>query len=284
MKKIGLVSDLHLEGSNIKLENPGWDYLVIAGDLSAYRKDLPHFFSYNAPQDIPIIYVLGNHEYEGQRLHNNVDNIKELLQPFENVHVLSNESIIIDNTKFIGSTLWSNFELDGLTQKEEAMKWAKYNIVDFSYIFDRDENDKYMPLNPKKMEQLNKEAYEFIKYELTKNPFDGSKVVVTHFAPHRNSVHAKYANRVNSYWVNHFEELMGFSDYWFHGHTHNSFDYTVEGTRVVCNPRGYSKVYNMSQNEQFNKELILPIEYSNEMKEDSTMNNTKNLSMLKKKV
>ena len=24
-----------------------------------------------------------------------------------------------------------------------------------------------------------------------------------------------------------------------HGHTHNSFDYSVKGTRVVCNPRGY---------------------------------------------
>ena len=28
---------------------------------------------------------------------------------------------------------------------------------------------------------------------------------------------------------------------WVHGHTHDSFDYTVNGTRVVCNPRGYAK-------------------------------------------
>ena len=25
---------------------------------------------------------------------------------------------------------------------------------------------------------------------------------------------------------------------WIHGHTHDSFDYVVNGTRVVCNPRG----------------------------------------------
>jgi hypothetical protein len=26
---------------------------------------------------------------------------------------------------------------------------------------------------------------------------------------------------------------------WIHGHTHDSCDYVEEGTRVVCNPRGY---------------------------------------------
>jgi hypothetical protein len=28
---------------------------------------------------------------------------------------------------------------------------------------------------------------------------------------------------------------------WVHGHTHDSFDYTIKGTRVVCNPRGYAR-------------------------------------------
>jgi hypothetical protein len=26
---------------------------------------------------------------------------------------------------------------------------------------------------------------------------------------------------------------------WTHGHTHETFDYVVGETRVVCNPRGY---------------------------------------------
>jgi hypothetical protein len=26
---------------------------------------------------------------------------------------------------------------------------------------------------------------------------------------------------------------------WTHGHMHDSFDYMIGGTRVVCNPRGY---------------------------------------------
>ncbi len=32
---------------------------------------------------------------------------------------------------------------------------------------------------------------------------------------------------------------MGKAVLWIHGHTHDSFDYVHNGTRVVCNPRGY---------------------------------------------
>jgi len=41
---------------------------------------------------------------------------------------------------------------------------------------------------------------------------------------------------------------------WVHGHVHNAFDYTVNQTRVVCNPLGYSRETN-----QFNPELIVEI-------------------------
>jgi hypothetical protein len=35
------------------------------------------------------------------------------------------------------------------------------------------------------------------------------------------------------------EPLFGKADLWCHGHIHASVDYTVGGTRVVSNPRGY---------------------------------------------
>jgi calcineurin-like phosphoesterase family protein len=38
---------------------------------------------------------------------------------------------------------------------------------------------------------------------------------------------------------------------WIHGHTHDSFDYQVHGTRVVCNPRGYVRD-GVLENENFN--------------------------------
>lgn len=259
-KKIGLVSDLHLEGSNTQLENPGWDYLCIAGDLSVEHELIVHFFSYVAPIDIPIIYVLGNHEYEGKRLDENVNKLKNMLKPFDNVHLLDNESIIIDGIKFIGSSLWTNFELNGVDEKKKSMDFAKYNVVDFSAIFMKNENSSYVVLTPEKMAQMNDKSCDFIEYELRKVPFDGPKVVVSHFAPHPNSIAPQYAKYDNSYWVSNLEHLMGFSDYWFHGHTHNSFNYEIEGTKVICNPRGFSRIYNIAQNANFQPDFFVEVE------------------------
>lgn len=259
-KKIGIISDLHLEGSNMSLHNPGWDYLCIAGDLSVEHELISHFFSYVAPIDIPIIYILGNHEYEGRRLDSNVSKLKEMLKPFENVHLLDNESIVIDGIKFIGSTLWSNFELNGINEKKKSMDFAKYNVVDFSSIFMKNEQDKYVVLTPEKMVKMNEESCQFIEYELRKVPFDGPKIVLTHFAPHPKSIAPRYMVHDNSYWVSNLENLMGFSDYWFHGHTHSSFSYEVEGTKIICNPRGFSRIYDIAQNANFDSQMFVEID------------------------
>jgi hypothetical protein len=71
--------------------------------------------------------------------------------------------------------------------------------------------------------------------------FDGPTVVVTHFLPHRRSIHPKYeGDRFNPAFASDLAHLVRPPvTLWIHGHTHESFDYVVNGTRVVCNPRGY---------------------------------------------
>ena len=44
---------------------------------------------------------------------------------------------------------------------------------------------------------------------------------------------------------------------WVHGHFHDSFDYDVYGTRVVCNPRGYSPD---ALNPGFDSDLVIEVE------------------------
>ena len=46
---------------------------------------------------------------------------------------------------------------------------------------------------------------------------------------------------------------------WIHGHTHDSFDYFINGTRVVCNPRGYA-VDGITENAAFDVDLTVDIE------------------------
>ena len=45
---------------------------------------------------------------------------------------------------------------------------------------------------------------------------------------------------------------------WIHGHTHDSFDYSVNGTRVLCNPRGYAK-NGMNENPAFDANLSVEV-------------------------
>lgn len=259
MKKINLISDLHLDASNCTINTANADYLVIAGDLATEKDLIYYFFERVSPKDIPIIYVLGNHEFEYQDIDTYVIELKKLLSDFPNVHILDNESIVLDGIKFIGTTLWSNFELDGLDLKKEAMIWSEENIVDFHHIYKK-ENGKYRTLTAKDMLMLNEKACNFLTYELLKNNFSGKKVVVTHFAPHLKSVHDDFKDTMSSYWVNNLENLLGFSDYWFHGHTHNSFEYNIEGTIVACNPRGYSRMYDLSSNKLYRKDKCFEVE------------------------
>lgn len=261
-KRVGYVSDLHLEISNMSLDNPGWNVLVLAGDISQDFDVLANFFSYNLPE-IPVIYVPGNHEYEGKRFDDVMPKLKEFEKDFPNLHVLQNKAITVEGIRFIGTTLWSNFEGAGIQWKEEIKKWAKQNIVDFSYIFKKNENSTpaYIAWNPDDMEKEFNKAYQFLKYELMNNPTIEPKFVVTHFAPHKGSTHKKYNKMAgNPYWVNNLPELMGFCDYWVHGHTHDSFKYEEDGTTIMCNPRGYSKLYDLSQNTSFDKRAFVEIE------------------------
>jgi predicted phosphodiesterase len=50
----------------------------------------------------------------------------------------------------------------------------------------------------------------------------------------------------------------GRAQLWIHGHTHDSFDYTVHRTRVVCNPRGYAKA-GTNENPRFDPDLIIEV-------------------------
>lgn len=61
--------------------------------------------------------------------------------------------------------------------------------------------------------------------------------MVTHHAPHTWSVPAaSEGDPLTPTYASDLERLMGRSALWVYGHMHESCDYTVRGTRVVCNP------------------------------------------------
>ncbi|HZA95577.1 MAG TPA: hypothetical protein VE421_05520, partial [Burkholderiaceae bacterium] len=55
----------------------------------------------------------------------------------------------------------------------------------------------------------------------------------------------------------------GRAQLWTHGHTHDSFDYTLHGTRVICNPWGYAKA-GVNENTCFDPDLMIEVGRSQE--------------------
>ena len=57
---------------------------------------------------------------------------------------------------------------------------------------------------------------------------------------------------------------------WFHGHTHDTYDYMIDQTRILCNPKGYPMQRQSlgipgqdtpAENPNFNKEKIIEFTY-----------------------
>jgi len=249
---IYLLSDLHLECAFFMPPINTADVVVLAGDIGvgtqglAWAKDV---------FDVPVIYVCGNHEY-----HDPLWSIAEhktwMLGVCEdsNVHLLDNDVVIINGVRFIGSTLWSD-----LTRAPDAL------CCDIDHIIvDYGENKRPSGLvhfSEAYGQSLFDHNSAWLKSELAK-PFDGKTVVVTHHAPSYGSLHGQYAdNPWNPCFMSDLEHLMGDSvDLWLHGHTHNNFDYQVNGTRVVCNPRGYPNPFGGWENRMFDPDLMLELE------------------------
>jgi hypothetical protein len=91
---------------------------------------------------------------------------------------------------------------------------------------------------------------------------DGPTVVVTHFAPARGSIAARFAGSpLNACFVSDLEERIRAWQprLWLHGHVHDSFDYRIGATRIVANPRGYAP-NGVIENASFDPGLVIEID------------------------
>jgi predicted phosphodiesterase len=234
--RIRLLSDLHLEHSHrhpaLDLPACDADVVVLAGDIDNGTRAIDWaertFFGQT------VLYVPGNHEYYDTDLSSAGTALKERVSRSPNVRLLDNDQLVIDGVRFLGSTLWTDFELSGAHNKTRVFADSLRYVLDFRKI----RSGKGF-LTPEQTVELHHAALAFLQPELDR-PFAGNTVVITHHAPHPGSVHPRWTgNPVNPAFVSDLTRLMGKSVLWLHGHTHDSFDYCVHGTRVLANPMGY---------------------------------------------
>ncbi len=249
--KIRILSDLHLEFQDWFRPNSDADIASAGLRLTlAFMGSTGHGGVF---QLTPVIYVPGNHEFYGGNLQSVTDELYARAKRF-GVDVLDGRRVVIGGVRFLGATLWSDFALYGSDQRSinRAMTVAQNGMNDFHVI--RHKNGKFRPVDAR---EINLERVRWLRAELAED-FQGATIVVTHHLPLLQSIHAKYsASSLNPSFASDLSSLMGPPvSLWIHGHTHESFDYTVKGTRIVCNPRGYLPI---EPNSAFNPTLTLDV-------------------------
>lgn len=251
--RLNILSDLHLGQAGLPLPDVKADVVILAGDISRPQAAI----AWASQFACPVVYVPGNHEFYGSNLSNTIKALRHYAKGTD-IHILDNEEIVIHGVRFVGSTLWTDFNLGGVALRDQSIKEALAFIRDFVRI-ESDVAPGTM-LAPDELEALFSTNREWLQKTLD-IPFDGPTVVVTHHAPSSKSIHPRFADSlVNTCFVSNSEYLLSGdrAALWVHGHTHDSFDYTVQGTRVVCNPRGYSKG-ELNENENFDPNFLVEV-------------------------
>ena len=266
--KIHILSDLHLEHSHrhppLVLPATDADVVVLAGDIDNGTRAID--WAEATFPGRPVLYIPGNHEYYDADLQPAAAALRARAERSANVRLLDNDELSIGGVRFLGSTLWTDFALLGGRGTDLAMAESLKYVVDFRKIHMGDEL-----LTPQQTIDLHREAVTFLQARLAQ-PFAGKTVVITHHAPHPNSVHPRWTgNPVNAAFVSDLTRLMGKPALWFHGHTHDSFDFNILGTRVLANPMGYrtsnwrqpatagGATQVTTENERFNPSLVIEI-------------------------
>lgn len=232
----GAAGDFHLEPPR-----PNADLLVLAGDIHSGALGIDWAYRHFT---IPTVLICGNHEAYGHELFRVIAINRQKADATEGrVVFLERASWEYANwgggrTRFIGATLWTDFRIDGVP--EASMGIAEEHLDDFKVI--RVERGyKLRALRAADTVRLHETTVAFLREEL-RRPFSGTTVVITHHAPSPRSVAAKFrGNPLNPAFTSNLDELIRIYEpaLWIHGHMHDSFDYQIGRTRIVCNPRGY---------------------------------------------
>ncbi len=231
--RLHLLNDLHLEFAEFEPPPTAADVVVLAGDIGAKWHGIEWA---NQSFRVPVVYVLGNHEYYGERMDKVLRECRARAAP--HVHVLDGDALTIDGWRFLGATLWTDFALYGAERCAAAIESAQNAMNDFRRIRVKSLAG-FSKLTALASLGLHRRQRDWLEKAIAAGD-PARTIVVSHHAPHRGSLAPYYVGDLLSpAFVSDLSPLLGTVPLWCHGHTHDSFDYRVGATRVLCNPRGY---------------------------------------------
>lgn len=212
-----------------------------------------------------VIYVMGNHEHYDGDFKYTKGILQRALAEFENIHILEKETLELGDITFIGATIWTDMNggdpltLTGIKNalndfrcidNGNNMVQRKVPLYDDGIDFNavrtvigykfKEEASKFTPTDA--MDD-HKQAVDYINHVTANDPTKKYVVVGHHGVSMRSCAPRFHGDRImNGGFYTELDDFMAYRPQiklWIHGHTHDSFDYVIGETRVVCNPRGY---------------------------------------------
>ena len=268
---IQLLSDLHLESNLDFMPRPAplADVLVLAGDIGSYQAHSAlrsagdadfglQRFSPLHGWPTPVLFVPGNHEYDGLDFDEAHERLQETCARL-GITWLERQVIQMGGVRFVGTTLWTDFDALGplagqalpdkipahfshpnsqytrhLKARDKAFRAANY------YLRKALTTRHGLPWLAEELRAQALQCQDWLSQALA-TPFDGSTVVVTHFAPSLHSADPRYGRVPGTAgFCNALDHWLPQAHLWLHGHLHCASDYTHKGCRVVANPLGYA--------------------------------------------
>ena len=235
--KVQYASALHIEfydNSVFLARGPfkvAGDVLVLAGDtlplkeFDAYKQH--RFFDWCSRNYRETFLIPGNHEYYHDDIARYPDSWERKLR--DNVTMFENRSVVVDDTEFILSTLWSHILMRNWPKIKKSMS-------DFTLI--RSDGGSFTATA---YNELHKRDLAFVMKAIEESKV-AHKVVVTHHVPSRLLVASEFKG--SSLESGFTVDLTGYIetsgvDLWVYGHSHRSIDRQIGKTLVVSNQVGY---------------------------------------------
>src|SRR5262249_44352234 len=162
------LSDLHLEFAPFEAPAANADVVILAGDISTGLKGFK--WAQASFAECPVLYVLGNHEFYGQKLQKLTQQLKEMAKG-TNIQILDNDVFSLGDVTFLGATLWTDFALNGDPVASEVV--AQTGMNDYRRIRTL---PRYSRLKPSETRHFHMESRRWLEEQVFSRT--GGKIVI----------------------------------------------------------------------------------------------------------
>lgn len=237
-RRVYFVSDIHHElrkdkkKSEIDIipdDSTTTNYLALCGDIgNPFKPNYENFIRRHSGRFKHVFVIAGNHEYYSHRKKRTMietdEKIRKIASECTNVTFLQTDTFVIDDTMFIGCTLWT-----------EVDDYAKVIMNDYSKIYVATRRQLLKPDDILKLHTTMKKWLATTIDDSTAPQI----IVLTHHAP-SSLMLGENSKQFERYYSSSCEHLFKPPVIaWISGHTHECVDVRINGIQSVSNCFGY---------------------------------------------